>query len=136
MKKQELSELYARTLAAYGRKEPVRGEFDAWENVLGQYSFADLDAAIRRWQSTTEVEDFTQKPKGSRMPTPAELSLAIKTFNQANSAEFEPCGKCESGWVRVFEGKTYRGNQIDPKIGALKRCQCFMDWAAMRRKSA
>lgn len=136
MNKADLNNFYRRTTEAY-RKEPNLGELAAWDTTLSEYSAADLDAALRRWQCDLTVEEFTRRPRGSRMPSAAELRLSIENFDRANAEQFIPCGRdgCEGGWVRVTSGKTYHGNQVDPKLGALKRCQCFLRWVE-RQKTA
>lgn len=132
--KPDLVSLYSRTIQAYNR-DPKDGELDAWVNVLGGFSAPDIDAALRRWQCDLTVEEFTRKPRGSRMPSAAELRLSIENFDRANAEQFIPCGRdgCEGGWVRVTSGKTYHGNQVNPKLGALKRCQCFLRWVERQR---
>jgi hypothetical protein len=135
----EIGQLYNRTLQAYSR-EPKDGEFDAWANVLGFASYADLDAALRRWANDTYIEEYTQRPRGSRMPSAAELKLSIDRFNAAHSHQFVPCNEngCEGGWIHVYEGQTIGGegrgpNRVDPKVGAVKRCACFWQWAEQKK---
>ncbi len=136
MNKTNLHKFYVRTVEGH-HAFPKDGELDAWEAVLGSYSESQLDAALRRWDRETEVEEYTQKPKGSRMPTPTELKLSMDRFEQSSSKQFTPCGKCDFGWVRVFEGRTAGcegvHSRVDPKFGAVKRCQCFTDWARQRK---
>jgi hypothetical protein len=139
--KPQLGELYARTIQTYNR-EPKDGEFDAWLNVLGGFTFGDVDSALRRWQADTTLEDYTNRPKGARMPSPAEVLASIQKFENANQTRFISCGKCEEGWVRVFDGHTDgwrpgmsnpEAHKVDPKIGAVKRCECFINWARRRK---
>lgn len=132
--KPHLGELYNRMLQTYNR-DPKDGEFDAWMNVLGGFGYPDIDAALRRWQNIGDIEDFTQKPKGARMPAAIELRNLIQDFDRSNQEKFSPCGKdgCEGGWIRVFSGRTAGGNPVDPKDGAVKRCKCFYAWAATKK---
>jgi hypothetical protein len=125
MTNSQLGELYHFALQS---RQPSDGEFDAWLNVLGGYAMPDVDAAIRRWQSDTEIEEYTQKPRGARMPTATELKRSIELFDRAHSERFIPCGECEEGWIRVYAGFTSGGNPVDPKIGAVRRCSCFTAW--------
>jgi hypothetical protein len=146
---QGLAELYAETIKSFNRaaNDP---EFDAWCVVLGGFKMPDIDAALRRWRCDTRVEDFTQRPIGARMPSPAEIKLYIEIFDRSNAVKFRPCNKngCSGGFVKVYSGEleravklsdgtyTYEGNgsnKVDPKVGAVRRCQCFYDWAAQRR---
>lgn len=134
---QAIEELYTRTLESYSR-QAKDGEFGSWENVLGSYAYRDLDAALRRWQADTEVEEYTNRPRGSRMPSVTELKASIERTERAAGTRFESCGKCEEGWVRVFTGMTIgskdcKPSQVDPKVGAVKRCQCFLNWAADKK---
>ena len=54
-----------------------------------------------------------------------------KKASDLKAGKFIPCDKCEEGWIRVFTGQTERGNLVDPKFGAMKRCECFVRWAQM-----
>lgn len=128
-----IDDLYARTLQSYSR-EAKEGEFDAWEHVLQPFSYREIDSALRRWQDDTEIEEYTHKPRGSRMPTAAELRLSIERASRANTPRFQACEQhgCVEGWIKVFEGKTSGGNIVDARAGAVRRCQCFIEWAAAR----
>lgn len=115
------------------------GELKAWKDVLGRYSDADIDAALRRHRNNTAIDEFTQKPIGDIMPMPASLKLSIERFNAANLKKFHSCGQCENGWVRVFKGFTIGDeagtrNAVDPKVGAVRRCACHLEWE--RQKTA
>lgn len=136
MIKSALVEMYNRTIQTYNR-EPKDGEFDAWMNVIGSYKYSDVDAALRRWQHDTTLEEYTNRPRGSRMPSATELKASIEAFDRGQTRKFVPCGKdgCEDGWIRVYSGITAGGNQVDPKIGAVKRCQCFRDYVSSRKAS-
>jgi hypothetical protein len=135
MNNSDLVKFYRSTCESYNRKQ-TEGEIDAWLCVLSEHTTGDLDAALRRWHSDTSIEDFTQKPKGSRMPSTAELKLSIDQFNEKTartaSGKFYSCNNCEEGWLRIFLGRTHGGNTVDPKCGAVRRCQCFNDYVVAR----
>lgn len=127
-----IRELYIKAISTYSR-QPTEHECEAWQTVLGHTSYSDVDAAIRRWQADTTIDSFTNRPIGSRMPTPAELKRSIQVFDESserrNSRKFKPCGKCEGGWIRIFNCRTEGGQPSNPKLGAMRRCQCFYEWA-------
>lgn len=127
----ELARIY--TMALAGR-EPRDGEFDAWLNVLGGYPIPDLESAVLRWQADTEIEDFTGRPKGARVPTAVELKASTDAWMTAKTKKFIPCGSCDHGWVKVSSGTTVGGHPVDKKIGAVKRCRCFEDYMRARRE--
>jgi hypothetical protein len=133
MTKAELVKFCENTCQSKNRKQ-TEGETEVWISVLSEYATADLDAALRRWHSDVTIEEFTQKPKGARMPTPAELKLSIDQFNQSaartHSGQFVACGNCQDGWVKKFVGITSGGNPVNPKDGALQRCQCWSEYLA------
>lgn len=129
-----LRTLYAEVIQSYQRT-PNEAEFKAWTEVLGTFTFADVEAAIRRWRNDTLVEFQTQRPRGARIPTPAELKVSIESFDKANSEHFVPCNKCEGGWIRIAEGKTDKGYAVNKSVGAVKRCECFFNWARARKKA-
>ena len=62
------------------------------------------------------------------MPAPAEIKSMILSFDRSQSERFQHCEKCHDGWIQVFEGKSMGGNQVSPKIGAAKRCECWFAW--------
>lgn len=127
----ELARVY--TMALAGR-EPRDGEFDAWLNVLGGYPVPDIEAAVRRWQGDTDIEEFTGRPKGSRVPTAVELKASTDAWMNAKTKKFIPCGSCDHGWVRIFSGTTVGGHPVDKKVGAVKRCRCLEDYMRARRE--
>jgi hypothetical protein len=137
--KAELSRFYQKTAQSYGRQRSD-GEVEAWLDTISSYRSLDLDAALRRWHADTSIEEFTGKPRGSRMPTPAELKLSIDGFAQEErkqiTGKFQPCGNCQSGWVRIFHGTTIEANPIDEKTGAVRRCECFLRYAAAKKGRA
>lgn len=113
------------------------GELRAWQDVLGEFSDADLDAALRRHRNNTAVDEFTGKVLGDLMPMPAALKKSIERFNSISTGRFRPCNECENGWIYVYKGKTVGPDPgdpqpIDPKIGAVRRCQCFHDYCASK----
>lgn len=132
----QMSELYARTAQQY-RREPSDEEFEAWQNVLDGYRFRDVSNALDRWLGETLLEEFTNRPKGARMPSPAEVKLLVQTIAAIQGDKFEACQQngCMSGWIREFEGFTTHGNKVDKQTGASRRCRCFYEWVA-RKKSA
>jgi hypothetical protein len=145
----QLHALYKRAVAAC-RKEPNEEEFAAWENVLLSFQAADIEAAIRTWQNDAELEEFSGRPRGARMPMAVELKAWIQRRDRAAaSTNFIPCSQCEDGWVRVFRGVTVRaegywggGKPIDSKVGAVRRCQCWHEyiaghkWGIVQRRNA
>lgn len=140
MKPNQIRVLYNATAQSFHR-EVTPGEDEAWGQVFANYPEGDLDAAIRRWREDTRVDDFTHRPNGARMPTPAELKLSIDDFNskqaQIATGSYVPCnqGDCKFGWIRVFEGRTSDGNEVDKVVGGVHRCQCFWDYCASKAGS-
>lgn len=127
MKPEHVKYFYTLAGQTYNRKEPNDAECKAWIEVLGFYSQPELDAAWRRWLNDTSVEEFTQRPKGARMPTPAELKHSIERSKSAEDAKKNPfvaCGKngCVSGWVPVPE----IGKKLTHRV---RRCVCWEEYA-------
>lgn len=130
----QVEEFYRKASTSRGRM-PDDDQSDKWVEVLANYATPQLDAALRRWDCDTTLETWEhgeRYPRGRRMPTPAELKLSIDQFEAAErgarSGKFVSCGNCERGWVQVFEGKTVAGNPVDPKVGAVKRCVCWLQY--------
>ena len=125
-----VEKVYVRECQAHARKM-TEGELDAWRDVLSGYSESDVDRALRRWRANTTIEEFTQRPCGSRMPTPAELKLSIARFDSekrsAASGQFVACGQngCDDGWLHRLTGVTV-GVQMKPGDRGVSRCECWM----------
>jgi hypothetical protein len=116
--KQFLRELYTRTVQAKN-VPPKDAELDEWSEVLKDFNYSDVDAALRRWANDTTIEDFTQRPRGARVPKAIELKVSIMEFNNAANrpkTKFDGCEQCErTGWIKV-----------GPRV---RRCDCFYNWA-------
>jgi hypothetical protein len=104
----ELAQFYTKCARSYGR-EPRDEELDAWTRLLTDISVSDLEAALHRWRSDTEIESFTGRPRGSRMPTPTDILAQVQAVHRRESAgkvgRFgRPfCGgqRCLGGWVET-----------------------------------
>lgn len=134
-------ELYFATATQY-RRERTNEECDAWMRVLGDYDAREIRCAIDDWECDTTIETFTDRPRGSRMPMAAEVKSLIELRKRLKSQaeRFQPCGECESGWVRVYEGltlgsKDVKKSPVDQKVGAVRLCQCRADWIASQKNA-
>lgn len=82
---------------------------EALERMVAEFGHGRTAAAIAR--AVDLVPDFC--------PTPAK----IREFIPAPGGKAKTCTDCHpDGFVRVFTGRTDGGNRIDPKLGAMKRC--------------
>jgi hypothetical protein len=95
---------------------------EGWKSFLGTYSPKAIDWAFDQWNQS-----------GRYFPKPKEILDLISQFKVTNLVEFKSCGQCDEGWVRVFEGKTAGGHTVDPKAGAVRRCEC---WESYRNGNA
>ena len=102
--------LFSRTL------DPA--EIEVWRKFLEPIPPGPIVYAFENWQRN-----------GRFFPKPKDILELVEVFKE-NSGErnFTPCGKCEFGWVRVYSGRTANGNIVDPKVGAVMRCECFNAW--------
>jgi hypothetical protein len=72
--------------------------------------------------------------KWQAIPKPSNIVELIAAWKLSSGDDkFRPCDKCDSGWVRVFEGLTDGGRTVDPKVGAAVRCECLKNWIKQRR---
>src|SRR6185437_3035313 len=61
------------------------------------------------------------------LPSPADF----KKYLPVGAAKLRgvtdaTCPDCEgSGWMPIFHGKTMCGNDIEPNVGAVRRCGCW-----------
>lgn len=101
--------LFSRSLAA--------PEIEVWKQFLESYSQKAIEYAFENWQRN-----------GRFFPKPKEILELVNAFKLSNTIEFEPCKECQEGWIRIYEGKTAGGHDINPKFGAMTRCQCWLDW--------
>lgn len=142
MEQKQIGELYGRMVGAC-RKEESDTERGAWMSVLGEFTYPELDSACRRWKADTTIEEWSSRPIGARMPDASELKASILKFKDAQHGHFAPCGKCDNGWVRVFDGLTagwYDGgkrnrSQVDSKIGAMRECDCRVAWVQSKKSA-
>lgn len=122
MTAKEVKGFYRLIASTYGVKEPNEEEGKSWVEVLAFFKVSDLDAAWRRWQNDTEIEDFTKRPRGARMPKPAELKSSIEQFRMRQNAarnHYIPCRRngCMDGFVFVVEN--------EKTTARVKRCDCW-----------
>ena len=106
--------LYTRTL------DP--SEIEVWRKFLECEPPQAVVAAFENWQRN-----------GRYFPRPHDILELVAAYKVERQKQFIPCGQCDGGWVRVYTGRTDGGNQVDPKVGAVKRCECFLLWARQRK---
>jgi len=129
MKEPFLRELYTRTVQRYNR-QPNEAEFGGWMDVLKEFDYSDVDAALRRWQNDVMIEEFTHRPIGARMPTPPEVKMSIQVFEAKNALSFTPCRTelCNDGWNYFYKGQFIKRGEIIPLLASAKRCKCHREW--------
>lgn len=89
--------------------EQLQAYAAAIERMVGEFGQGRTSSAIQR--ACDLVPDF--------VPTPAK----IREFMPARQGELKTCTLCHpSGFVMVYQGRTDGGNKIDPKFGAVTRC--------------
>jgi hypothetical protein len=82
---------------------------EAIERMVADFGMGRTAVAIQK--ACDLVPDF--------VPTPAK----IREFIPAPDNKRKTCTLCHpSGFVMVFHGRTDGGNQIDPRVGAVKLC--------------
>jgi len=104
-------------------RELTEADYALWEKLLAPYPLNAIEYAFDNWGRN-----------GKAWPKPANILELIGAWNLSNKVEFQSCGQCDGGWVRVFEGRTDGGHRIDASVGAVKRCQCFIDWCAHKKE--
>ncbi len=135
-----ITEIYSRTCESYS-KLANESQLEAWNSVLSRFAPVEVKRAVDDWRQDTSEDDMGQ-PRGRWMPSPTELLAIIEHGRrQSKAAEkrFESCGKCDEGWIRIFSGLTFgtvvSGNnpdsrKVDPKMGAVRRCDCWWNYLA------
>jgi len=106
-------------------RELTEADYELWGRILAPYPVKAIDFAFDNWGRNGKV-----------WPKPANILELIAAWNLSNKPEFKGCSNCEDGWIRVFDGKTWGGHAVDPKVGMVKRCQCFLDWCARKKEAA
>ena len=106
--------------------ELVNREFD---REFSKYSPSAIRWVFEEWRR-----------KSSFFPAVSDLYSLFherKSHIQAQSGEFVSCGSCDrDGWVRVFDGSWWsqgKEYQVNPKIGASKRCHCWLNWVTAKK---
>jgi hypothetical protein len=125
-----VAQIYKSAAAAYGRPF-VDDQCNAWSRSLKDFTAAEVQGAVDEWQRNT-TPDYDGRTLGGKMPQPADLRAICQRQRESEtrrqSGDFVCCSACEDGWLRVFAGRTVKGNVIDPKAGAVKMCQCRVDY--------
>ena len=109
-----------KTCQALFAKDLTDEETDFWAKLLQPIDVPALRFAFDNWNRS-----------GQFFPKPADILEQVKAFNMSIrkvDGQFRPCGSCENGWIYVYEGLTPAQNPVDPKIGAVRRCQCWNDY--------
>lgn len=136
-----VSQLYKRTCEYY-QKKPEDAAATAWIDALTGFGMSEVESALNQHEADYTMDNLG-RTKGSYMPFASDLvSLIMRNRSKAViSNKFRPCGKCDSGWVRTFDGMTVGSDdgtraEVDKKIGAVEPCQCRIEWRNAQRKSA
>lgn len=106
-------------------RELTEQDYELWQKLLCSYPQKAIEYAFENWGRN-----------GKQFPKPANILELIGAWSISNKDEFRPCVNCDSGWVRVFDGRKAKGHSVDPKIGAVVRCQCLIDWIAQKKAKA
>lgn len=89
--------------------DQARTYAEAIERMVSEFGQGRTSAGIAK--AIDYVPDFC--------PTPAKIRELIPS----PGGKSKSCTDCHpDGFVRVFTGRTDGGNRIDPKLGAMKRC--------------
>lgn len=98
------------------KTELTEAEIEHWHRYLEPYHISAIEWAFENWRRS-----------GSFFPVYSDILDLIGAWEPpAERKTPKYCGECESGWIRVFEGTTAGGSPVDPKFGAMKRCQCLL----------
>ena len=127
-----IADIYKSTAASYSR--PFNADVcNAWRRSLQDFTVSEVESAVQQWQQNV-TPDFDGRALGSKPPQPADVRAICQQHRQVEtqlrSGEFVACGQhgCAEGWVRIFEGRTVKGNLIDPRTGAVVMCSCRQDY--------
>jgi len=107
------------------------GEIQAWIRFMEAYSVTELRDAF---------DHYIQE--GRYFPKPRDIGEHCDNYRLERRTAFQACGNCDAGWLRVFSGQTVGSDDnagpvfgtiqrhpVDPKIGGVRRCECFLQWA-------
>ena len=113
--------LQSLALPSMFNRELTEQDYGVWQKILAHYPINSIDYAFDNWGRN-----------GKQWPKVANILELIAAWFLSNEEDFKCCENCDFGWVRVFEGRTDGGKRVDPKVGAVKRCQCLVDWIAKK----
>jgi hypothetical protein len=106
-------------------RELTEQELKDWAEFMALLPIGLLRSAFTEWNRT-----------GLYFPKMAQIGELVEGFKTKATTDFRACEQdgCIDGWVRIFAGQTAGTKEcgpkpIDPKLGAVKRCQCFWEWA-------
>jgi hypothetical protein len=102
-------------------------EWAAWGKILEPLPSKAMGLAFENWQRN-----------GKFFPKPKDILDLVEVYKTEHRVIFRPCGNCSDGWIVVTEGAKWRdkdGNlrPVAPGNKAVRRCECFVTWAAGQR---
>lgn len=119
-------------------KEPDMDLAAQWETHFSAWPVQYLSKAIEKWVGSTEVDDFTGKPKGTFFPAIADLKLIIENMIRKEKSGDKPehCGKLidQPGIGNKVCTKDFWEYCVIPGIKpgseevAVRKCPCFIEW--------
>jgi hypothetical protein len=118
-------DVYQKATVAYNR-EPDDEIAHVWEGVLARWTADQVLDALRTHQADATIDDFSHRPRGSFMPTPAELIAILQQKTKAAVLGSRlSCGECEDGWII--------NDALPPGKRRARRCE---KCAELRRQAA
>jgi hypothetical protein len=120
-----LKRLLEQTTAAFGKMGKLteleaESHLRAWMDLAKRYGRFRFERAL---QAAIARSEFFPRVGAIESHIPSAVRLVANMDDQ--------CGSCHgTGWERIFQGRTIggegrRGNPIDRKAGAVRRCSCW-----------
>jgi len=104
-----------RTCQKIFQKELNEDETKFWAKLMEPIPVNALRYAFDTWNNGAEF-----------FPRPKNILDLVVAYNLSKPKKCPFCGKCHEGWIKTFEGTTEGGHPVDPKRGAMTRCECTM----------
>lgn len=107
-------------------RELTEQDYELWQQLLKPYPLKAIEFAFENWGRN-----------GKQFPKPANILELIGAWRLSqNTEEFVSCGICTKGWIYLTEGRTIGVHALKLGEQMVKRCECFVNWAAARKQSA
>lgn len=138
-----LRKIYVKCCATYS-KDASEIQFQAWHDVLAEFSPEDVAEALKRWLRSEDIHRERGSLFAAWPPKPIELKVLVRQILAERTGNlrgiFEPCRRQFSDGECVGGSSGYRTVITKSAAGAIdngvRECDCHKNWRVGKQKRA